>query len=69
MTRAIGVLSKIASDRTNSKSLSKRSEINKGIVTNSTLQVNEVQPPQLEICCIIQNSLHLPVPPSLSHNS
>ncbi|MEH2368364.1 MAG: hypothetical protein V7K75_17905 [Nostoc sp.] len=28
----------------NSKSLFKRSEISKGIVTNSTLQVNEVHP-------------------------
>ncbi|MFN6527681.1 hypothetical protein [Nostoc sp. ChiSLP03a] len=44
MTRAVGVLSKIASDRPKRQIIAQASEISKGIVTNSTFQVKEVHP-------------------------
>ncbi|MEH1813411.1 MAG: hypothetical protein V7L09_13355 [Nostoc sp.] len=40
MTRAVGVFSKIASDRSKQQIIVQASEISKGIVTYSTLQVN-----------------------------
>ncbi|MDZ8095841.1 MAG: hypothetical protein RMZ42_28465 [Nostoc sp. DedQUE05] len=54
MTRAVGVLSKIASDRHKRQIIVQASEISKGIVTNSTLQVNEVH--SSPTCNLLYNS-------------